>query len=83
MIISCLVIFFNIFQKNYALLLDPNTSLILCCTVDFIKSLAGVKYLRGSKADGSSTNTFLIPAVIASLKSVSTLILETPEIEAV
>ena len=61
-------------------MLDPNTSLILCCTVDFIKSLAGVKYLRGSKADGSSTNTFLIPAVIASLKSVSTFIFETPEI---
>ena len=64
-------------------MLEPNTSLILCCTVAFIKSLAGVKYLRGSNADGSSTNTFLIPAVIASLKSVSTLILETPEIDAV
>ena len=64
-------------------MLEPNTSLILCLTVSVIKSLAGVKYLRGSNAAGSSANTFLIPAVIASLKSVSTFILETPDVAAV
>ena len=64
-------------------MLDPNTSFILCLTVALISSLAGFKYLRGSKADGSSTNTFLIAAVIASLKSVSTFIFDTPEIDAV
>ena len=64
----------------YALLAEPNTSFILCETVSFTNSLAGIKYFLGSNALGSSTNTFLIPAVIASLKSVSTFIFETPEI---
>lgn len=64
----------------YILLLDPNTSFILCDTVSFTNSLAGVKYFLGSNAFGSSFNTFLIPAVKANLKSVSTLIFDTPDL---
>jgi len=64
------------------LLPDPKTSVILCFTVSFIKSLAGVKYFLGSNAFGSSTNTFLIPAVIANLKSVSTFTFDTPNLPA-
>ena len=59
-------------------MLEPNTSFILCCTVFLISSLAGVRYFLGSNAPGSSANTFLICAVIASLKSVSTFIFDTP-----
>ena len=64
----------------YALFDDPNTSLILCCTVFFTDSLAGVKYFLGSNTDGSSTRTFLISDVIAKRKSVSTFIFDTPDL---
>lgn len=59
-------------------MLDPNTFFILCFTVSFIFSLAGVKYFLGSKADGSSASIFLISDVIANLRSVSTFIFDTP-----
>ena len=52
----------------------------MCCTVSFIKSLAGPQYFLGSNTDGFSDNAFLIAPVIASLKSVSTFIFDTPDI---
>ena len=68
------------YYLTYALLLDPNTSLILWATVSSIKSLPLPIYFLGSNTLGFSTNVSLIPAVIANLKSVSTFILDTPDI---
>ena len=68
------------FLINYILFDEPNTSFILCCTVCCIRVLASPKYFLGSKVDGFSAKTFLIAAVIANLKSVSTLIFETPNL---
>ena len=65
-------------KYHYALLLDPNTSLILCLTVSLIFSLPFPKYFLGSKTSGELTNVSLIPAVIAKRKSVSTFIFDTP-----
>ena len=67
----------------YALFDEPNTFCILCSTISVIFSLAGVKYFLGSNALGVSERAFLISPVKANLKSVSTLILDTPEILAV
>ena len=61
-------------------MLEPNTSFILCFTTSSINVLAFPKYFLGSNTAGSSANVFLIAAVIANLKSVSTFIFETPEI---
>ena len=54
--------------------------MLMCSTVFCISALAGVRYFLGSNALGSSANTFLICAVIASLRSVSTFILDTPSL---
>src|SRR5690554_4578887 len=60
-----------------ALLLQPRTSFILCLTSSLILSLAGPRYFLGSKSPGFSAKCSLIPAVIASLRSESILILQT------
>ena len=71
-----------IIDKDDGLILDalpaaPN-SCNLFLTTSFIASFDKAKYFRGSNSDGFSKKYFLIEAVDASLKSVSTLTFLTP-----
>ena len=58
---------------------QPSTFLILCCTMSWMAWRAGPRYCRGSKWSGCRARYSRTAAVIARRRSVSMLILQTPD----